>query len=141
MMDIVVAKPPNFDAIRRAFPLAEDNGVLFCHGTKIYNPDGVDIPPFIIAHEEAHSISQGDDPDGWWRRYIESEQFRFNEELLAHRIEYAFLLNERKANMNRAQRRHLSQFCAERLRNPLYGIRVTKEKAVRLIRNGELHAA
>ncbi|HUP05451.1 MAG TPA: hypothetical protein VMU19_15740, partial [Bryobacteraceae bacterium] len=82
-----------------------------------------------------------DDPDGWWRRYIESEQFRFNEELLAHRIEYAFLLNERKANMTRAQRRHLSQFCAERLRNPLYGIRVTKERAVRLIRNGELHAA
>lgn len=135
--------PPNFARILAAFPKADQPGVFFCYGRAVYNPSKVEVPDFIMAHEEVHSISQGDDPEGWWDRYIADRAFRLNEELLAHRCEYVFLVNkeERTGPINRPRRRQLSKFCAERLLNPLYDCHLTKDAALRLIRNGAKNAA
>jgi hypothetical protein len=50
-MNIIKAKPPNFERIAAVFPAARDKGVLFCYGTDLFNPDGIRVTPYLIAHE------------------------------------------------------------------------------------------
>ena len=86
-MNIVVDRPPNYDAIVEAFPRAADMGVIFAYGDTIYNPSGFDIAPPLIAHEKAHGRRQAGDPAAWWTDYIAFWDFRYFEELEAHAAE------------------------------------------------------
>jgi hypothetical protein len=96
---IIVDRPPNFEAIKAAFPKAENDGVMFAYDGNIYNPSGKTIPPALIAHESVHlerqKFSRPDEsgivyggPDYWWKSYLENSEFRYNEELLAHAAEF-----------------------------------------------------
>lgn len=131
-MKIVTARPPNFDKVAAAFKDAARPGVIFCYGDTIYNPSGNKLSDSLIAHENVHSARQGKDPDGWWGRYIADPQFRFIEELLAHRVEYAVA----SRGMTRNQRRQCLRPIARRLSSSLYGGLVSPDQAKLLI----LHA-
>ena len=63
-MNVIIAKPPLYDLISAAFDV-EGKPVLYCYGSSIYNPMGVDIEPSLFAHEAVHSERQGDNPEGW----------------------------------------------------------------------------
>lgn len=115
-MIIVNDFPPNYVAIRSAFDL-EHYSPIFAYGSRIFNPHRVDIPGWLRAHEEVHGRRQGNDPAGWWEKYIADENFRLAEEVLAHLAEY-HVLSQGQA---RPARRRIMQERIDRLRSPLYG--------------------
>jgi hypothetical protein len=113
---IIVDRPPNFEAIRAAFPKADGEGVMFAYDGNIYNPSGKTIPPALIAHEEVHLHRQDRiTPDVWWKAYIADSEFRYNEELLAHAAEFKI---QRHSDRNFVARLMVST--ALRLVAPLY---------------------
>ena len=132
-MKILERQPPNIDAIREVFDVPE--GVIFCYGDAIYNPGRGDISPELHAHEQIHSDRQGDDPDGWWEKYMADAAFRLEEEMLAHRAEYQKFLEN---GPSRNQRRRRLQILAKRMSSAMYGRMISFEDAKRGIKFGEL---
>lgn len=136
-MNIVIARPPLFDEINAAFNVAGKD-VFYCFGPDLYNPGGVDIPPAIIAHERIHSLQQGDDVTGWWRKYIADAAFRLAQEIPAHQREFEFICFH---GANRKHRRGYLDSIARRLSGPLYGRMISFDEAKRLIARGQKEAA
>lgn len=128
-MRIVLEHPPNFAEILRAFPHANSGNVIFCYGDAIYNPSRLNITPSLLAHEQVHSVRHGSDPEGWWRRYIADQNFRLDEEVVAHAAEYT----KASEGMARPGRRFVLRRIAEKLADPLYGFSLTDERAKKLI--------
>lgn len=115
---IKIERPPNFDRILSAFPGADKHGVLFAYGEDIYNPSGVTIPHWLLAHEYRHCARQWQaDPEAWWEKYITDSEFRYGEELLAHVEEY---IAQARGTRDRNARVKLEMRTAARLIAPLY---------------------
>lgn len=132
-MNIIKAPPPNYAEIIAAFPfVATQRGVFFCYGGTIFNPDGFTLRPSLVAHEREHSKRQNGNPAAWWERYISDVEFRFNEELAAHRVEYASF-----SGLPRNQRRLELRQIARRLAGPLYGRLVSVREAKKMICAGD----
>lgn len=141
-MEILAARPPNFDAIVAKFPFARNEGISFSWGLnaegkpRIYCPSAEQIPPLhgvIKAHENVHCQRQGKDEDAiraWWDRYLVDPMFRFEEEVLGHRAE-----DRAWRTYERDPRRlaYWRQVIAEKLAGPLYGSLVTVEFARRML--------
>lgn len=133
-MEIVVAHPPNFEAIRAVFPSAADKGVLFCYGNTIFNPSDGFIPPALIAHEEVHCVQQAAvGVDSWWDQYLVDPQFRYAQELAAHIVEYHNFIRQTK---NRSLQRAYLAAVASRLSGPLYGNAASFAEARDAIKQG-----
>lgn len=117
-MPIVKAFPPNIHKIAEVFPAAVKEGVIFAYGDRIFNPSGIQIPPSLLDHERVHCERQRMmGVDAWWNKYLVDPKFRYEEELLAHRAEYA----KASEGANRQQRRYHLHHIAKRLASPLYG--------------------
>jgi len=124
--------PPNIKAIERTFGDLPP-GVLFAWGPDtIYFPRGGPLPQWIVAHERVHHTQQGDDVEGWWERYLTDEVFRLDQEVEAHRAEWASAKVHIGDPNDRA--RHLFEM-ARRLSSPMYGGMVTFTEAKALIRS------
>lgn len=128
-MEVVKDYPPMFDEIDQRFHV-RGKVVFYTWGDKIYNPMGGHIPPEIMAHEAVHCRQQGDDIEGWWRRYIDEPAFRLDQEISAHVREYGFLC----ASGNRNERRGALASIAGRLSGPLYGHMITCARARNILR-------
>lgn len=115
---IIVARPPNFERILKAFPDADKHGVLFAFADAIYNPSGVTIPPALLAHEGIHLIRQrdGETAESWWEKYLTDDEFRYREELEAHVGEFG----SQAPGLDRNLRAKLLMSTAARLCAPLY---------------------
>jgi hypothetical protein len=122
-VSVIVARPPNFEQILKAFPDADKPGVIFSHGwddegRRVYNPSGGEIPKALWEHESVHCDRQrAIGTDVWWNRYMLDAEFRYTEELLAHVAEF-------RAQTSRATDRNIRakilQSTAARLVAPLY---------------------
>lgn len=128
-MKVVFTPPPNFADIAAVLPAARNHGVLFCYGDTIHNPSCVPIHMSIMCHEKVHSVRQGTDPAGWWVKYLTDVGFRFEEELVAHQIEYLYWHN----TGNRLVKRRNLSIIADRLSSSLYGKVIRKDEAKRLL--------
>lgn len=115
---IKAGRPPNWEAIARAIPASTKLGTLFTYGNVIYVTDGKPIPRSIVAHETVHVRQQElIGRDEWWDRYLKDREFRFGQELEAHRVELAVALTEG----GRKHKRMVAALIAKRLASPLYG--------------------
>jgi hypothetical protein len=148
-MQIVNAYPPNIDKIDAAIgPRSGRPGVFYAYGQSIFNPDDVQIPPWIVAHEAVHAwrqlnpvfvapnpeivakyaaMSTFEKVEAWWDAYLADEEFRFAEELVAHAAEYRYFCSVK--THDRALRRRYLHAIAERLVGPLYGAKLRVERA------------
>lgn len=88
-MKITVGYPPNIEAIKKKFKIHD--GVVFTYGDTLYSPKGFSISPELFQHEAIHTKQQGDDPKGWWDRYLVDDKFRLEQELEAYRKQYRAL--------------------------------------------------
>jgi hypothetical protein len=132
---ILFEVPPIFDRIVKAFPEAASKGVIFSWGDFIYNPSGGSIPPQIIAHEAIHGERQlAVGVEKWWDLYLESPEFRFDEELPAHQEEYKVFCTLVK---DRERRNSYLHRIACRLAGDLYGRCIPYIEARRRIKGGE----
>lgn len=117
-MNVIVGRPPNFDAIVRVFPLAAKNSVLFTWGYAIYSPGGDYVSPELLEHERVHAARQAlTTPEAWWDKYLVDPEFRLNEEVPAHKAEYQEWCKTHRDRNSRAK--HLAHV-AMKLASPLY---------------------
>ncbi len=133
MQEIVLDYPPMYDDISKRFGLRPSEPVCFSWGGKIYNPTGLILSPEIVEHESIHGQRQGGRDQGirdWWQRYIQDRWFRREEEVLAHRVEYEWLLRYG----NRQQRKSALPATAEKLSSPLYGEMISLAQAKAILR-------
>lgn len=116
---VIKAYPPILKELRKTFPaIIGRPGILYAYGDILYNPSGVKITPWLLAHEEVHSGRQElAGLDWWWTKYQKDKRFRLEEELLAHRAEWK---TYKAAHPDRVASLYL-QYMGERLSSPLYG--------------------
>ena len=124
--------PPNFEAVRARFPLANRRGVYFCFGDTVYVPwpSGRELDAGNLVHEGVHSERQGADPFGWWDRYLTDREFRLEEERLAYRAE---LLFRGQPPCSRPLRRQWVKRISHMLASPLYDLGITVARAKELL--------
>lgn len=130
-MKIVVGKPPIYDRAATVFPLSGRE--VFAFGDTIYNPDGMFIPEWIVDHEKVHGLQQSgfESPDAWWDLYLIDAQFRYTQELAAHREEYRSYCRH---NKDRNARARYLDLVARKLAAPLYGSVVSFPEAKKEIK-------
>ncbi len=135
MTTIINTVPPNFVAIKAVFPQANEKTTVFAFGEFIYVPSGSDLAPEILEHELVHcerQLKQG--VDEWWAQYLTDPEFRYEEELLAHRAELKKLC---ELYPNRRQRRYFIQHVAKKLSAQLYGRLRKTQECVEDLRDGQ----
>jgi hypothetical protein len=132
-MNIVVGRPPNFEAIAQVLPGARGRETIFTYGDTIYISYAHVLPHWLLEHEAIHFVQQGVEPELWWQTYLAEPKFRFEQELEAHQREYVVAIERG----NRHMRRMVLKAIAARLAGPLYGHCCTKAKARRLIQAGD----
>lgn len=135
-MKIIKAFPPNYAAIAQRFPVKGKQGILYAWGNRIYNPSGIDVLPWILAHESVHGQRQcmifdyGVEIDtavkAWWKRYLAEPVFRLDEEIAAHRAEWTVYSANRSGKVERQW--YLDMMVA-RLSGPLYDNMITPSAA------------
>lgn len=147
-MEVKETFPPHFEEIQLLFPISKENPAIFCYGDTIHNPYGKEITPDLECHESVHSKQQGDDPDGWWRKYLTDPQFRLEQELEAYGEQYAFAKRHIEAAANEAAKegkrltagknnliRHALESMSFALSGPTYGNIIPYGKAESKIRH------
>lgn len=133
-MEIVYAKPPNYERVASAFNLEDHPGVIFTYGNKIYVPAGdklkIDKP--LMRHEETHARQQRDiGIEEWWDKFITEPEFRLSQELEAYREQYRNM-----ADLDAPSRMgYLNHICSD-LSGEMYGNIMTHEEARVAITDG-----
>lgn len=129
-MNISNAYPPNWKEIKKVFN-PKDNTV-FTYGNTIYAPSVFfTLPDDLVIHEETHMQQQGEDPSGWWERYLVNKSFRFTQELRAYQNQYKFYAEHH----NRNQLFFFANTIARDLSGSMYGNIVDYQTALKLIRS------
>lgn len=126
---IVTEYPPIIKLIEEKFPLTGYE--IFAWGDTIYNPSGNPLPVWLIEHEKVHFRQQGGKPKSWWKSYLKDPQFRLDQELEAHRVEYRVFC--RHVKDRNKQIRYLRGIAA-RLASPMYGGIISPMEASKRIR-------
>lgn len=128
MTAIIAAHPPNIDAIDAVFHVKATSGVIYAYAPDIYFPPGKQLPPWLMAHEEVHIRQQNDmgGPEPWWEKYLIDPQFRLDQELEAHRVEYSEYCKQYKSIW---QRYTALDEMSKRLASAMYGGVITREEA------------
>lgn len=124
MTKIIVGFPPNYDEISAAFPLSGKE--IFAWDGTIYSPVK-DLPIWLIKHEEVHFEQQKGDPEDWWSWYIADSNFRLQQEIPAHKVEYQVYCRH---NKDRNQQLKTKIELARRLSSDMYGSMVTMKEAM-----------
>lgn len=89
-MKVSTEFPPNYREIVTALGDVSKHGPIFCYGDTIHNPFGREVTEDLVAHEQRHSEQQGNDPEGWWMRYLYDTDFRLSQEIEGYGAQYAF---------------------------------------------------
>lgn len=127
-MTVIAAYPPNIDALDKAFEVRGKKGIIFTYAPHIYVPGGEILTPALQAHEEVHLDQQirAGGPEAWWEQYLRDTTFRAQEELKAHRVEYAtYCMYEKDKN----QRNFYLVMISQRLASKMYGRIMTVTEA------------
>ena len=151
MKRIIVSKekPPKWilDAVKKKFGVEWIDGMIFTYvrndDTKASkNPEyhistpGGTISEDLFEHEKVHIKQQGKNPDTWWKKYLEDEEFRSEQELEAYQKQFEFvklLFINRKISSGKLL--DLLQHYARLLSGSMYGSVISYDKALQLIKN------
>jgi len=126
---IIPEFPPNIDVIRAKFPITGFE--IFAWNDTIYNPSNNRMPVWLIEHEKVHFRQQNGDPESWWARYMTDDEWRLEQELEAHRVEYRVFC---RFNKDRNLRSRYLMEISKRLAAPMYGGIIQRMDAYRRIR-------
>lgn len=138
-MKIIKAFPPIFAELTRHFPIKGVTGILYAWGDRIYNPSGVSVPEWLMAHETVHGRRQLATAElsvaeaatlAWWQKYIHDHYFRLNEEVPAHQKEWEVI---RGLKIPGDTKEMYLLNMANRLSGPLYNHLVGHGEALDLI--------
>ena len=128
-MQVVADFPPNIKEIAEKFDVTPT--AVYTYGDTIYAPGKGDLDLPLLEHETIHTQQQGDDPAGWWRRYLDDADFRLGQELEAYQKQYQV------AKLVYKDRNKLSKFLhsvAIDLSGPMYGNVISYKAALAAIK-------
>lgn len=136
MIQVIHARPPNFDQIVAALPGVKDHkNVLFTYGEVVYDPDAAGLTPWLREHEATHVAQQrAFGADDWWTRYLAEPKFRLGQEVEAMVAEYKEFCRASPAP-NRTRRAEFIDVLAYRLSSHVYGYMIRKKDAKRLLQS------
>jgi len=126
-MKIVHAFPPNIEAIREK--CTPNEHTVFTYGNTLYNPGRWKIGRELMVHEEVHVKQQGNDPEGWWKKYLADPQFRLSQEIPAYRAQWKATLRG-----NEKDKLGMLRIFARDLSSEIYGNVISFEEAMTKIR-------
>lgn len=129
-MQIKNEYPPNYAEILEVFPEVVNKPVVFAYGSIIYNPSGKEVPEDIIYHESIHEKQQGENPAGWWTKYLYDPQFRLEQEIEAYSAQYSFLKKHTTAKVYDSALEDI----VDLLSSPLYNVGKNKHQIRKLIK-------
>lgn len=130
-MNLVVSHviPPIYGELKKKFGVNWDKDLIIAWDGKIHSKG--DIWPQKIVHEQVHLKQQEKlGNEAWWKLYLESDVFRFQEELLAYRAEANFI---KKYIKNREDKFHIIREIAKNFSGETYGNLVNFDEAMKLI--------
>lgn len=130
MTKISTKKPPAhiYDKCVAKWGVDFNKGIVFTYGDTIHSKDP--IPKDLMVHELVHVRQHRDYPGGkdmWWERYLEDDQFRYDQEIEAYRKQYQWILNNVKDR--EVIFKHLMHY-AQCLSGEMYGKIITLKKAM-----------
>jgi hypothetical protein len=135
-VNISLTPPPNMLEITKAFGVKWGGDTVFTYGDTIHS-NTTDLPANLIIHEMVHMKQQREFEGGveaWWEKYLVDEDFRLQEELLAYRTQYQYLI----ATMIKYPREiyKMLEFFGKSLASNTYRLKnMNKWKAMLLIKN------
>lgn len=122
-------KPPIYEALKQKFGADWDKGLLIAWDGKIHSKEPAQAQK--ILHESVHLREQSRlGNEAWWRLYLENEDFRFQQELMAYREEARFIrenVDNREAAFKMI-REAVHSFCSD-----LYGFKLDYQEGWKLI--------
>lgn len=131
-MKIEIKYPPNIKDIEKRFGTLGKN-VVFTYGDTLYNPSGAFIDVYLTKHEETHARQQGNDIEGWWKKYFEDDKFRLNQEIEAYHNQYEYFCKNKKDLLR--QEKFLALIAGD-LSGAMYGNICDLKEAKKFIKNG-----
>ncbi len=87
-------KPPVYDECVRKFSIKVtfESGLIFAYYPYIHSYKG-NLRKDLVVHESVHLERQKEiGVEIWWDHYLNEEQFRFREEVLAYRAQYQWII-------------------------------------------------
>lgn len=108
-----------------------EKGVLVTYGDTYYSKNPT--TPDLVVHESVHMHQQLEmGIQEWWKKYIDDDSFRIDQEVEAYRTQVQHLKNY-SSSMSRDERRQRIAHCARTLSSDLYGRVINYKKAFNLI--------
>ena len=121
--------PPIYSQLNERFGADWNKGIIIAYDGKIYSKEVPEAQKWI--HEEVHLDRQKEmGNEAWWRLYMESDEFRLEEELLAYMAEVSFI---KKNIKNREARFHIIREVARSFSSSLYGNIISPEQALKIL--------
>jgi hypothetical protein len=126
-------KPPQWilDKVKEKWGVEWESNTVFTYGDLITTYHGK-MTEDLRSHEGLHVTQQKEFPGGpeaWWKKYLDDDEFRFDQELAAYRKQYNWL----KSNKSRGEVYMYLNHYAKCLSGEMYGSMVDEKKAMRLI--------
>lgn len=122
--------PAIYPQLQEKFKADWDQGVIIAYEGKIHSKEQPEAQKWI--HEEQHLLRQAELGDkAWWNLYLESSQFRLEEEILAYLAEVKFIKRNIK---DRELRFHLIRDIAINFASELYGSIISVDDALKILR-------
>ncbi len=122
--------PKIFPELQARFGVKWEDGIIIAYEGKIHSKEVPEAQKWI--HEEVHLKRQAEiGNEIWWKSFIESDQFRLEEEVLAYRAEVSFL---KKNIKNREVIFHMTRELALALSSDIYGNIISPQDALKMLR-------
>ena len=126
-----IGEAPNLQIRKDTFGVSEQDTII-SYGDAVYCPaDGMSSD--LLVHELKHCERQGwteNSARRWWERYMESKDFRLEEERIAYQAQYNFC---KTVYSDRNKLNAIRIALAKELASPRYGNLVTQSEALELI--------
>lgn len=126
-----ILEAPNLQLLKDTFGVSETD-LIIAYGNFIYAPNK-SISRDLMIHELVHCERQGFNENSarrWWERYMEDNDFRLQEEVLAYHQQYLFCCRVFK---DRNKQDKILRAMAHELSSPRYGSIVVNSDALRLV--------
>lgn len=98
-----LSEAPNFQELKNKFGVGDET--IIAYGNKIFIK-GKTMSRDLLVHELTHCERQKFNEDSakrWYEMYLENDEFRLQEELVAYRQQYAFCCRVYKDRNKRAK--------------------------------------
>lgn len=121
--------PPIYQQLHDKFGVEWESGLIIAFDGKIHSSGEID--PQKVIHECQHLDRQAElGNEAWWNLYLDSDIFRFDEEVLAYVAEAKFI---KKNIKDRELRNKILIDVAKTFSSGMYGNLLTTQEALRIL--------